>query len=124
VVDIFGGVFSILSLVFKPKLDAIATVTYTLVVVSCSLLIVQTVFYVTEKVMDAAILIAAICLNPRAKRRRERLGGVSESATVVERRTASPEGAETAKVDESPLGTLTLNPSPQDVEKQSIKNTL
>ncbi|KAJ7476959.1 hypothetical protein B0H11DRAFT_1865312 [Mycena galericulata] len=52
-VDLLGGVFSDLSLAFKPKFDAIATITYSLVVV-----------------MDGAVILAAIILNPRAGRRR------------------------------------------------------
>jgi uncharacterized protein with PQ loop repeat len=52
-VDILGGVFSTLSLAFKPKLDVIAMITYLAVVV-----------------MDGAIVIAAFILNPRARRRR------------------------------------------------------
>ncbi|KAI0825804.1 PQ loop repeat-domain-containing protein [Irpex lacteus] len=52
-VDWAGGVFSVLSLVFKEKFDIIAGVTYSAVVV-----------------LDGLILILAMILNPRAKRRR------------------------------------------------------
>ncbi|KAJ6579564.1 hypothetical protein DFH09DRAFT_1246111 [Mycena vulgaris] len=52
-VDFFGGVFSDLSLAFKPKFDTIAAITYSLVVV-----------------MDGVVILAAIILNPRARRRR------------------------------------------------------
>lgn len=51
-IDTLGGVFSLLSLVFKPKFDIIAAVTYSLVVV-----------------MDSVILIAAATLNPCARRK-------------------------------------------------------
>ncbi|KAJ7721337.1 PQ loop repeat-domain-containing protein [Mycena maculata] len=54
-VDFLGGVFSDLSLAFKPKpFDTIAAITYSLVVV-----------------MDGVVILAAIILNPRARRRRE-----------------------------------------------------
>jgi UDP-N-acetylmuramyl pentapeptide phosphotransferase/UDP-N-acetylglucosamine-1-phosphate transferase len=52
-VDILGGVFSILSLAFKKEFDALAAVAY-----------------ITVIVMDTVIVVAAIILNPRAKRRR------------------------------------------------------
>ncbi|KAI0057219.1 PQ-loop-domain-containing protein [Artomyces pyxidatus] len=50
-VDMLGGIFSDLSLVFKPHFDTIASVTYSLVVV-----------------LDGVVLIAAAILNPRARR--------------------------------------------------------
>ncbi|KAF9780298.1 PQ loop repeat-domain-containing protein [Thelephora terrestris] len=50
-VDISGGVFSILSLAFKEKFDVFASSTYAVV-------------------MDTAIVIAAIILNPIARRKR------------------------------------------------------
>ncbi|KAF7354660.1 hypothetical protein MSAN_01379700 [Mycena sanguinolenta] len=56
VVDCAGGVFSDLSLIFKPKFDGIAAITYTLVIV-----------------MDGLVILAAIILNPRARKRRQRL---------------------------------------------------
>ncbi|KAJ7911124.1 hypothetical protein B0H13DRAFT_2251184 [Mycena leptocephala] len=55
-VDFFGGVFSDLSLAFKPEFDTIAAITYSLVIV-----------------MDGVVILAAIVLNPRARRRRQRL---------------------------------------------------
>ncbi|KAF8587845.1 hypothetical protein K439DRAFT_1385372 [Ramaria rubella] len=55
-VDILGGVFSLLSLAFKAKFDAVAAVTYALVH--------------SNQVMDSVILVAAMILNPRARRRR------------------------------------------------------
>ncbi|KAJ7062861.1 PQ-loop-domain-containing protein [Mycena amicta] len=53
-VDFFGGVFSDLSLAFKPRFDTIAAITYTLVIV-----------------MDGVVIVSAMILNPRAKRRRD-----------------------------------------------------
>jgi len=53
-VDLLGGVFSDLSLIFKEKFDIIAAITYTLVVV-----------------LDAIVIILALILNPRANRRRK-----------------------------------------------------
>ncbi|KAJ6473206.1 PQ-loop-domain-containing protein [Mycena sanguinolenta] len=55
-VDCAGGVFSDLSLIFKPKFDGIAAITYTLVIV-----------------MDGLVILAAMVLNPRARKRRLRL---------------------------------------------------
>ncbi|KZT25253.1 hypothetical protein NEOLEDRAFT_1021542, partial [Neolentinus lepideus HHB14362 ss-1] len=52
-VDLMGGVFSDLSLAFKPKFDAVAGVTYSLVVL-----------------LDGIVILAAIILNPLARRRR------------------------------------------------------
>jgi len=54
-VDLLGGVFSTLSLVFKPKFDVLAGVAYTLVVV-----------------LDAVVILLALILNPIARRRRAR----------------------------------------------------
>ncbi|KAF9480510.1 hypothetical protein BDN70DRAFT_773930, partial [Pholiota conissans] len=54
-VDMMGGVFNDLSLAFKDEFDVIAAVTYTLVIV-----------------LDGAIIVAALILNPRARRRRRR----------------------------------------------------
>ncbi|KAF4610756.1 hypothetical protein D9613_006898 [Agrocybe pediades] len=54
-VDILGGVFNLLSLVFKEKFDAIAAVTYAAVVV-----------------LDSVIVVAALILNPKARKRRVR----------------------------------------------------
>ncbi|KIP03014.1 hypothetical protein PHLGIDRAFT_130411 [Phlebiopsis gigantea 11061_1 CR5-6] len=54
-IDCLGGVFSVLSLVFKEKFDVIAGVTYSLVII-----------------LDGIVLALAAILNPRAKRRRAR----------------------------------------------------
>ncbi|KAK2463637.1 hypothetical protein APHAL10511_004388 [Amanita phalloides] len=54
-VDMAGGVFSDLSLAFRPEFDVLAAVVYTLVVV-----------------MDGIVLLAALVLNPRAARRKEK----------------------------------------------------
>ncbi|KAI0245035.1 PQ loop repeat-domain-containing protein [Lactifluus subvellereus] len=56
-IDLLGGVFSILSLVFKHRVDAIAAVAYSLVVV-----------------LDGLVLVLAMILNPRAKKRTSRRG--------------------------------------------------
>ncbi|KAF8268698.1 hypothetical protein EI94DRAFT_1771495 [Lactarius quietus] len=58
-VDLLGGVFSILSLVFKSYFDATAAVSYSLVVI-----------------LDGAVLVLAVILNPRAKRRARLAGRV------------------------------------------------
>jgi len=54
-VDLLGGVFSTLSLVFKTKFDVLAGVAYTLVVV-----------------LDGVVILLALVLNPIARRRRAR----------------------------------------------------
>ncbi|RDB23451.1 Uncharacterized protein C2E12.03c [Hypsizygus marmoreus] len=53
VIDILGGVFSFLSLIFRPQFDIVAAVAYMLVVV-----------------LDSVVVVAALILNPRARRRR------------------------------------------------------
>ncbi|KAJ3491375.1 hypothetical protein NLI96_g765 [Meripilus lineatus] len=63
-VDCLGGVFSDLSLAFKPTFDVIAGVAYTLVVV-----------------LDGIVIILALFLNPRAKRRRELEAAAAAAAT-------------------------------------------
>jgi len=55
VVDFLGAVFSILSLAFKSHFDTTAAVTYSLVAV-----------------MDGLVLVLAVILNPRARRRATR----------------------------------------------------
>jgi len=54
IVDLLGGVFSDLSLIFKADFDIIASITYTLVIV-----------------LDAIVIVLALILNPRANRRRK-----------------------------------------------------
>ncbi|KAI0037204.1 PQ loop repeat-domain-containing protein [Vararia minispora EC-137] len=54
-VDMMGGVFSDISLAFKPKFDPWIAVSYSLVAV-----------------MDSVVIIAAVILNPRARRRERR----------------------------------------------------
>ncbi|KIP03013.1 hypothetical protein PHLGIDRAFT_121965 [Phlebiopsis gigantea 11061_1 CR5-6] len=52
-IDLMGGVFSDLSLVFKAKFDVIAGVAYSLVVV-----------------LDGIVILAAVILNPMTRKRR------------------------------------------------------
>ncbi|KAF8909329.1 hypothetical protein CPB84DRAFT_1631692, partial [Gymnopilus junonius] len=54
-VDLLGGVFSLLSLVFKTEFDVIAAVTYSTVIV-----------------LDGVVVVAALILNPMARRRRRK----------------------------------------------------
>ncbi|CAK5283385.1 unnamed protein product [Mycena citricolor] len=54
-VDMLGGIFSDLSLVFKGGFDVVAGITYSVVVV-----------------MDGLVIVAALILNPRAAKRRSR----------------------------------------------------
>ncbi|CAL1705901.1 unnamed protein product [Somion occarium] len=68
-VDLMGGVFSILSLVFKAEFDVIAAVTYSLVVF-----------------LDGIVILLALILNPLAKRRRKR--EAQADAVMAEHSTA------------------------------------
>ncbi|KAG5639073.1 hypothetical protein H0H81_007017 [Sphagnurus paluster] len=54
-IDLLGAVFSLLSLIFRPKFDTIAGVAYIVVIV-----------------MDSIVVTAAFILNPRAHKRRQR----------------------------------------------------
>ncbi|KAF7308167.1 hypothetical protein HMN09_00664500 [Mycena chlorophos] len=63
VVDALGGAFSDLSLAFRAgSFDILASITYTLVVV-----------------LDGAIILSALILNPRAEKRRRRAGADSDA---------------------------------------------
>nr|VWP02124.1 Cap60p [Ganoderma boninense] len=64
-VDMMGGVFSDLSLAFKDRFDVIAGVAYSLVVV-----------------LDGIVLLCALILNPRAKRRRKQLEAMAAEEPV------------------------------------------
>jgi len=72
-VDLLGGVFSLLSLVFRPKFDALAGVAYSLVVA-----------------MDALVVIAAMILNPIVRRRRRREASEQEGAEQTPPRREEP----------------------------------
>lgn len=70
-IDMLGGVFSLLSLVFREKFDVLAAVAYSLVVV-----------------LDGVVIILAVILNPRAERRRRRVAqenadGESQVGTTI-----------------------------------------
>ncbi|PFH51948.1 hypothetical protein AMATHDRAFT_58178 [Amanita thiersii Skay4041] len=79
VIDTLGGIFSDLSLAFKEEFDAVAGVAYTLVVV-----------------MDGAILIAALILNPRAARRRKR--EAEAQATFEDGQSIVPEAGDAPRI--------------------------
>ncbi|KAF8600948.1 hypothetical protein BDV93DRAFT_587035 [Ceratobasidium sp. AG-I] len=66
-VDLMGGVFSAISLVFKPSFDTYAAIPYLLVVV-----------------LDAGVIILAVVLNPTAKRRRRQDNPVAETIDLSE----------------------------------------
>jgi hypothetical protein len=80
-VDLLGGVFSLLSLIFKNKFDVPAAVAYSLVVVrppgdwprlvSCDVFSADRRAYCAQ-VMDGLVLVLAIILNPRSKKAAQR----------------------------------------------------
>jgi len=69
-IDIMGGVFSLLSLAFRRKFDVVASTTYIAVIV-----------------MDGVVVVCALILNPRARRRRE--AALSDSASTSPSASAS-----------------------------------
>ncbi|CAE6466749.1 unnamed protein product [Rhizoctonia solani] len=101
-VDMLGGVFSVLSLVFQAQFDAIAAVSYVLVVV-----------------LDGIVVLAAFILNPIARRRRER-EVTGASGTVGDLETGRPlhEGqialAEAVATVQSKQGSLPMKQIEQD----------
>ncbi|TFY54748.1 hypothetical protein EVG20_g9581 [Dentipellis fragilis] len=87
-IDLLGGVFSDLSLVFKEKFDVIAAVTYSLVIL-----------------MDGLVILAALILNPIAKRRARRRQEASMADTPIASETTvvvSGRGQEDGKAQ--PIG--------------------
>ncbi|KAI0251721.1 PQ loop repeat-domain-containing protein [Lactifluus subvellereus] len=73
-IDLLGGVFSILSLVFKHRVDAIAAVAYSLVVVRLAPAWAARLKHFSLTVLDGLVLVLAMILNPRAKKRTSRRG--------------------------------------------------
>ncbi|KAF9508166.1 hypothetical protein BS47DRAFT_1417660 [Hydnum rufescens UP504] len=79
--DIAGGVFSLLSLVFRRQFDAVASATYICVIV-----------------MDGIVVICALVLNPRSRRRRREAAlRASTPSTITTTISASAEGASRAR---------------------------
>ncbi|GJE91235.1 PQ-loop repeat-containing protein [Phanerochaete sordida] len=72
-IDLLGGVFSDLSLVFKSKFDVIAGVAYSLVVV-----------------LDGVVIVLALILNPLARKRRRREAAAAREADEESRSVKSP----------------------------------
>lgn len=86
-IDMLGGVFNDLSLAFKDKFIVLASITYTLVVVSMRTLARWTCCSrCLGQVMDLVVIVLAFILNPRARRRRKR-----EALAVMEDDVASAE---------------------------------
>jgi len=67
VIDTFGGVFSLLSLAFKETWDVTASITYILVIV-----------------LDSVVLLLAMILNPLARRREARAKAEAENSEAQE----------------------------------------
>jgi hypothetical protein len=79
-VDIGGGVFSFLSLFFRPKLDYAAFVSINLDV--RQIWLISQVSYALVVLLDGIVVILAFILNPIAKRRRAR--EAAETGHVVD----------------------------------------
>lgn len=105
-VDMLGGVFSDLSLAFKEDFDIIAGVTYSIVVVCPPVLVpfVGPAYAHLWQVMDAAIIVCALVLNPAAKRHRK-MSAVAENAPVDDARVDDVErhGTTPPQVLEKPV---------------------
>ncbi|PBK72543.1 PQ-loop-domain-containing protein [Armillaria solidipes] len=86
-VDLLGGVFSLLSLVFRDTFDVLAGVAYSLVVV-----------------LDGLVIILAMILNPLARRRRRRAASEEEAldtpttTSTLEKPDADPSPSEKVPV--------------------------
>ncbi|KAI1793503.1 PQ-loop-domain-containing protein [Ganoderma leucocontextum] len=93
-VDMMGGVFSAMSLAFKERFDVVAGVAYSLVVV-----------------LDGIVLLCALILNPRAKRRRKEL----EAIVAEEQAEPAPAEQETTAMRdvEAPPSTDQVDDKPQ-----------
>ncbi|KAF9065822.1 hypothetical protein BDP27DRAFT_1331422 [Rhodocollybia butyracea] len=85
-IDLLGGVFSDLSLIFRPgSFNVLAGITYSIVIVT-----------------DGAIVVAAIILNPRAKRRRQLEGtGIQGELPCTSENTASTSAAPSVVVPQA-----------------------
>lgn len=82
-IDIAGGLFSLLSLIFREDFDIAACVSYSLVVL-----------------LDSIVVILAFILNPIARRRRARMAEVDGEE---ERRLESPTDTLDTRVGEDPV---------------------
>ncbi|PAV19593.1 pq loop repeat protein [Pyrrhoderma noxium] len=125
-VDILGGVFSLLSLVFKEDFDVLAGVAYSLVVV-----------------LDGVVVILAIILNPRANRKRRRLaeqslqdpeansspslnrtqnddGNLPSSRVSVESTIINPASPTALSTPTTPMTPLHVDPDEKEKEKETI----
>jgi hypothetical protein len=71
-VDMLGGVFCILSLAFKAEIDILATVSSPPGSIDLSPEHHLQINYAAVVLLDGIVLILALILNPRARRRRER----------------------------------------------------
>lgn len=106
IIDCAGGIFNDLSLVWKGDFDILAGVAYSLVVV-----------------MDLAIVVAAVVLNPRMKRRlkEEANGDVRREGSFAV--IAKEEGSQHAMAVTSPIALadgaigchMGINPEPEEV---------
>ncbi|TCD71814.1 hypothetical protein EIP91_003157 [Steccherinum ochraceum] len=86
-VDCLGGVFSDLSLAFKDKFDVIAAITYSLVVNPVSLAINTSTSCAASHPLRrlthyGIVLILALILNPRARRRRKQDAEAGNESTA------------------------------------------
>ncbi|KAJ3979983.1 PQ loop repeat-domain-containing protein [Lentinula detonsa] len=85
-IDLLGGVFSDLSLIFRPgSFNVLAGITYSLVVVT-----------------DGAVIVAAVILNPRARKARRR------TMVEMEQNTGQPTTMEDRALPTSPLTSVVV----------------
>ncbi|EKM75016.1 hypothetical protein AGABI1DRAFT_132637 [Agaricus bisporus var. burnettii JB137-S8] len=97
-VDILGGLLNDLSLLFAKEFDGLAAASYTIVI---------SMLQSYHSIMDSAIFIAALILNPRARRRRRE----TTIRTAIEAIEPGSTGIAEPTAFTSPTSTL-------DIEKQ------
>ena len=84
-IDWLGGLFSLLSLLFKEKLDVLASVTYSLVVVGVIPIECKCKIHQLEtQVLDGVVLLLAIILHPFIRRAWRRSASLNSNHSLEE----------------------------------------
>ncbi|KAG6852800.1 hypothetical protein C0991_009076 [Blastosporella zonata] len=94
-IDWLGGIFSLISLLFRPKFDILAGVAYALVIV-----------------MDGVVILAALILNPLARKRRREYAQDSFPASDT-----WPEMGQSSAATSMRKPTMSLDPLPPGMNK-------